>query len=277
VSSLAAAVGKRPDLVSYYQDWTRPLNAAGATALCAAGILPLLTWESWSWNDQVNGAPAVSQPAYSPQRIASGAYDTYIRSMAASIKALKCPIMLRLDQEPNGTWYPWGIGTAGMHNTAAAYVAMWRHVWTVFHNAGVRNVLWTWSPNFLYHGGHNNIAPLYPGKKYVDIVGIDGYVVQHNDNPAQLFNPTFAALTKFANNKRWMISETGVSAAYAQPSRLTKLVHAVAVNPKLIGLVYLDQQAARANWTLTATAASTRAFRAAIGVTTFGHAPLKGL
>ena len=49
--------------------------------------------------------------------------------------------MLRLDHEPNGYWYPWGLATKGMHNKAHDYVRMWRHVWRIFHRQHVHNVI----------------------------------------------------------------------------------------------------------------------------------------
>jgi hypothetical protein len=276
IRAVARQVHKAPNLIEYFKDWGQPFDPAPPRAACAAGLLPVMTWESWSWADVAHGSPAESQPAYAPRRIAAGDYDTFLRASAKAVKTLGCPIVIRLDQEANGRWYPWGVDTAGMHNTAAQYVAMWRHVWTVFHQVGATNVIWAWSPNFLYRGGINTIRSLYPGNKYVDMVGIDGYVIAQ-PSEATVFNQTLSELSTFAGTKPWIIAETGVAAGPGQAKRITTLLHSVAVNPKLIGLVYLDQPAARANWSLNATAASERAFRRGIGVPAYGHAPLPGL
>jgi hypothetical protein len=270
---IAAQTHKTPNLVEYFQDWTHPFDTASARQACDAGILPALTWESWSWEDAFGGATAFSQPSYSPSRIAAGAYDGYIRRTAQAIKSLGCPIMLRLDQEPNGQWYPWGLGTAGMHNTAAEYVAMWRHVWGIFHAVGVHNVIWVWSPNFLYRSGLNHLSSLYPGDRYVDAVGIDGYLLHPADKPAIIYDPTLRELRGIAGDKPWLISETGVATGPHQAAQITALLHAVATNKRLIGLVYLDRDATRANWTFSASAASLQAFRHGIDVSSYGQAP----
>jgi beta-mannanase len=272
----AATVHKKPDVVLFYQDWTHKLNVTGANALCAAGIVPALTWESWSWADSKDGSPVPTQPAYSPRRIASGSYDSYIRSMAAQVKSVKCPMIMRLDQEANGFWYPWGDATPGMQNTPADYVAMWRHVWTVFEQAGVRNVAWMWSPNYLTAGStHNNIATLYPGDRYVDMVGIDGYVRDASDDPATLFDQTLTSLATFASAKPWVVAETGVSSKDNQASRTKTLLDSIAANPKLRGVIYFDRKTVSNDWTVTASPGSAQAFSQAIGSSTFGQAPLK--
>jgi hypothetical protein len=275
IRTVANQTGKTPNLVEYYQDWTRPFDPTAARQACAAGVLPMLTWESLSWSDTVGGGAAVraSQPAYAPRRIASGAYDSYIRATAREIKALGCPIALRLDHEPNGNWYPWGMLTAGMNNQPAQYVAMWRHVWNIFHQVGARNVIWTWSPNFAYPHGPNALQPLYPGNKYVDVVGIDGYVRYARDHPATMFNDTLRILGRFASTKPWLLAETGVASRYQQGPRIAALLHWVATNPRLMGIVYLDAAKGTTNWSFDSSASALSAFRGGIAASAFGHAP----
>jgi beta-mannanase len=45
----------------------------------------------------------------------------------------------------NGTWSPWAVGVNG--NTAAHYVAAWRHVHRIFTKVGATNATWVWCPN----------------------------------------------------------------------------------------------------------------------------------
>jgi beta-mannanase len=272
VEEIAAETHRTPNLVTYFADWTHPFDTAAARAACAAGIVPALTWESWSWEDTSKGAPAATQPSYAPRTITAGAYDGYIRRTAAAIKSLGCPIMLRLDQESNGAWYPWAVGTPGMDNTAAQYVAMWRHVWQIFHTVGADNVIWLWSPNIRWQPGVRNLAELYPGNKYVDIVGIDGYLISPGDTPGIVFDSTMRELRSVAPNKPWLIAETGVAAGPNQPAQITALLAAVAANPRLIGLVYLDEPEALGNWSFTGAPASVVAFRRGIDSPTYGQA-----
>ena len=271
VQQLAKQVHKTPGMIEYYQDWADSFDPTRANQACAAGMIPALTWESWDWRDLVNGKVAVSQPSYAPRRIAAGAFDDYINSTAAMIKSVHCTIVVRFDQEPNGGWYPWGVGTAGMHNTASQYVAMWRHVWTIFHRANVHNVIWCWSPNIFLQAHAYPLRALYPGNRYVDLVGIDGYLYRHHDTPHTLFDPLMAKLQRFASSEPWFVAETGVSTTRQQPRGIRSLLHAVAKDRRLRGLVYLDEPAHRANWTFETHPASLRAFRKGIHASAYGR------
>lgn len=272
VRAIAKKVHKTPQIIEYYQDWADSFDPTTANRACAAGIVPALTWESWDWSDTKHGAVAVTQPDYAPRRIATGSFDPYISATAAAIKSVQCTIMLRFDQEPNGGWYPWGVGTAGMRNTAAQYVAMWHRVWTIFHRANVQNVIWCWSPNILSRTRSYPLRALYPGNRYVDVVGLDGYLYRRHDTPHMLFDPLMAKLKRFAATKPWFVAETGVSTTRKQPRGITRLLHSVAADSRLQGLVYLDEPAHRADWSFDSHPAALRAFRRGIGVPVYGHA-----
>jgi mannan endo-1,4-beta-mannosidase len=159
-----------------------------------------------------------------------------------------------------------------MDNTAAQYVAMWRHIWGIFHAVGASNVIWVWSPNIRWQPGVRNLAALYPGDKYVDIVGIDGYLVSSGDTPGIVFDSTMRELRTVASDKPWLLAETGVAAGPDQPAQITALLAAVAANPRLIGLVYLNGAEPFGNWTFTDAPASVLAFRRGIDSPTYGRA-----
>jgi hypothetical protein len=272
LNAAATLAKKKPNLLEYYEDWTHPFDPVGAQGACDAGITPMLTWESWSWENIGAHGPKYSQPKYAPRKIAAGKYDSYIKTFAESVKSLHCTIMLRFDQEPNGFWYPWGLSAKKMHNTTAQYRAMWHHVWNVFHKVGAKNVVWMWSPNYLYKGSVNSLKGLYPGNKYVDMVGIDGYLLNPTDTPNKIFGPVTKTLKKVAPKKPWIVAETGVAAGPKQPKQITSLLNSVAKNKKLDGLVYLDQQAPRANWSFSASKKSIKAFSKGIANTVYGSA-----
>jgi beta-mannanase len=85
------------------------------------------------------------------------------------------PILVRWGHEFNGNWYPWGI--ANNNADPSRYVRAYRHVHDLVVATGARNVQWVWafnngsSPDEAY----NDPALAYPGDRYVDWVGIDGY------------------------------------------------------------------------------------------------------
>jgi beta-mannanase len=203
--------------------------------------------------------------------IAHGRYDTYIRATARAIKSIHCSLLLRFDQEPNGDWYPWGIGTVGMHNTSAQYVAMWRHVWRIFRNQHVHNVVWSWSPNLLLPR-HYPLRALYPGNHYVDIVGLDGYLWHPQDTVHSILGPLMHGLSKFASKRPWFVAETGVASGAHQAAGIRNLLHVVATNKHLHGFVYLDEPEPRADWSFGSHPASVRAFRNGIARHVYGHA-----
>jgi beta-mannanase len=253
-------------------------------------MLPLYTWESWDTKDigdnthngtTIHNTALWAQPDFAPSKIIAGDFDPYIRATAQLIASLPCPIALRFDQEVNGYWYPWGETTTGMSATpatqAADYVKMWRHVWRIFQAVHATNVLWVWSPNFqsLKHTGYPDLAAGYPGDKFVDWVGIDGY---YYNNPNQtfdgLFGPTIQQVQVAAPNKPLMIAETGVG-TYPDPAtkagQITNLLHAVATDNRINGVVYFDlhKNNDRSNWRLDETPQSLAAFTAGIASSTF--------
>jgi hypothetical protein len=276
INKVTQETGKQPNMSLFYNAWNSAaaagysnVNVTAIQNACNAGMLPMLTWESWDTSVTGPHGPAWSQPDFAPSVIANGKYDAYIRASAEKIKATHCPVALRLDQEDNGSWYPWGIATAGMHNSAADYVAMWRHVWGIFNSVGASNVLWVWSPN-VQSAKHPNLPALsasYPGGKYVDWVGIDGYMY---NNPAETFHdrfqPTFDQLRAFVPNTPWIIGEVGVGSGSSKPAQLKNVVSAVARRKRLVGMNYFDTNKSTdaSNWTLDETQESLAAFRTAI-------------
>jgi hypothetical protein len=258
-------------VLSYFRDWTKPIDVQTNRRVCHAGVVPNLTWESWDTNvKSSNGSAAFSQPKYAPRRIAAGVFDHFIRQQAKRIKQIHCPVILRFDHEMNGYWYPWGLRTAGMHNKAHDYVRMWRHVWRVFRSVHARNVIWDWCPNYLGRNGKVRLKALYPGKKYVDLVGIDGYLLHSSDTPGRIFGPIMHQLHRIAPHRPWYIGETGAPNNSQQPAQIRALVRKVARTKRLVGFIYFDEPGSRANWTFSDRPSSVSAFRKAIHSRKFG-------
>jgi hypothetical protein len=265
--------GKQPNMSLFYNAWGAAaasgyanVNVTAIDNACQAGMLPMLTWESWDTATTDSHGVAWDQPDFAPSVIAGGKYDPYIRAVAAKIKTAPCPVAVRLDQEVNGYWYPWGIKTADMNNSAADYVSMWQHVWTIFHNAGVSNVLWVWSPNVQSkkHAGLPDLSASYPGDKYVDWIGIDGYIASADQTFHDRFQPTFDQLRAFVPDKPWIIAECGVSTNASKPRQLKNVVSAVARRKRLVGMNYFNTNKSTGNYLLDETSESLSAFRNAI-------------
>ena len=69
---------------------------------------------------------------------------------------------------------PWGGGSGAFAgNTAADYVAAWRHVVSIFRADGAANAEFVWAPNV--DDGGIPFTQYFPGDEWVDDVGLDGY------------------------------------------------------------------------------------------------------
>lgn len=170
----------QPIFVTWDEDRDPPSELFGRRlpAIWAAGRVPMVTWE-----------PFTTDPSDTPtdvsRRIARGDHDGYLDRWRSSLRAwLAGPdgelgtgddrhLYLRLAHEPNGDWYPWApIGGAGPGD----YVRMWRTVHRSLMSGGVTtdHVRWVWAVNHA-DAGDTRAEDLYPGDRYVDWVGVDGF------------------------------------------------------------------------------------------------------
>jgi beta-mannanase len=193
-----------PAFISFYKDWTLPLDVAPLHAISDKGAMPVVTWEPWSAAD-TNG---VNQPAYKLSTITAGNHDAYIRTWAANAKAYNKPIMIRFAHEMNGNWYPWSEQVNG--NAPGDYVAAWKHVVDVFETEGATNVQWVWAPNITTGTA---LAPLYPGTAYVDHTGIDGFNWGAErgawQQPWDVLDSTMVEIANIAPDKNIIVTEIG--------------------------------------------------------------------
>jgi hyaluronan synthase len=107
-------------------------------------------------------------PGITLAQIAAGDEDAYLRREADAVRTYGGMVYIRLAQEFNGNWFSWS-------GDPKAFVAAWREVWTVFHDAGATNVRWVWGPDLLTNDNAKQYAaattPYWPGSKYVNAVG----------------------------------------------------------------------------------------------------------
>lgn len=256
---LETAVG-RLDVVHYYQAWG---GAAGewdrvrADGAAAGGRRVLLTWEPW------DPAAGVSQPGYSHRAIVGGEHDAYLRRWAEGARDFGRPLELRLMHEMNGNWYPWAGGVSG--NTAQSYVAAWRHVHGIFRDVGASNVRFVWSANADDVPAGNKMEPYYPGRTYVDLLALDGYnwgVVQGKGtwrSYEQVFASSYARVTRLGPQQVW-ITETASATSGGDKAGWVRAMLASRRFPRVTALVWFDVVKER-DWSLTSSAAVTRAFR----------------
>lgn len=237
LESFARAIGRQPNLVTYYSSWGVPFQTSFATAAATHGATTLVQLDPKN----------VSLAA-----IASGQSDTYLRSYAAAVKAFRVQVVLSFGHEMNGNWYSWGY----QHTPANVFVAAWRHIVTVFRTAGVRNVTWLWTVNITAKDGHiPDPASWWPGNSYVNWVGIDGYYYTNSQNFAQVFGPTIIEV-RALTSAPILIAETGASLAAGQSVKVTDLFAGIQAYG-LLGFVWFDANdtAQGLDWRLSSPAA----------------------
>jgi mannan endo-1,4-beta-mannosidase len=256
ITAFGKAIGFTPRITSYYSTFSQPFAVSFARAMAAQGTQVLVQW-------QPRGA--------SNEAIAAGEFDSYIQAFAQAVASVNAQVIISYGQEMNGNWYQWGTSGQG-NSTPAAYIAAYRHVWSLFEQAGVHNVTWLWDPNVDYSSA-TPLASVYPGDQYVDWVGLDGYYSTPQTTFSGLFGPSIATFRTFTH-KPLVIGESGVSGASAG-SQLTGLF-AGADLAGAVALVYFDQAQSgdpmHQDWRVEDNPPALAAFRAA--VLQYGERPL---
>lgn len=261
LAAITAAAGEAPSSLLFYEDFQQAPPISALDASVARGARPIVTWEPWTWGG------GISQPAYALKNITAGTFDAYIANWAKGLAAWGKPLTLRFAHEMNGNWYPWDEGVNG--NQPGDYVAAWRHVHDLFARAGATNVSWLWSPNVPYAGA-TSLSELYPGAKYVDQVGLDGYNWGTSQTwstwtaPQDLFGPGLAALRNLAPKKPIVIAETAsAEAGGSKPDWISQLVAYLDAQADVSTFVWFDEDK-EVDWRFDSTQASADAFRAAL-------------
>lgn len=240
VRSFSRATGARIAMVEIYTRFGAPFPGLASHRVTSSGARPLIQWNP-------RGSPLA--------KIAAGGYDTYLRSYAASVKRFGRQVVLSFGHEMNGSWNSWGAG----HVRPSTFVAAWRRIHNVFARAGVHNVTWSWDPS---HVG-DLPRPWWPGPRYVDTIGIDGYQ-RPGQTFAQIFADRLANIRSFTS-KPIYIAETSVAPSSDQARQIIGLFNGVQ-RFHLSGFVWFDIDHLEA-WRLEGRPAAVRAFRSAVAQT----------
>jgi hypothetical protein len=191
--------GRPPVILSYYHQWDSiPFVPSELQAAWDRGAVPMITWEPMSYEGK----------SYPMRLIQRGRFDQYIRESARAAARWGKPILLRFAHEMNGTWYPWSRGADG--NNSYRLKAVWRRVVGIFRTQGATNVQWVWTPN-VNTGGDFPFRDLYPGDRWVDWVGFDGFNWAQRgawNSFTEIVDNTYEELTKISS-RPMIVAETG--------------------------------------------------------------------
>jgi mannan endo-1,4-beta-mannosidase len=246
VASFRSYTGAHLRLVEFYNPFPGPFQGAEAQQIVAMHALPLI---------QLNPR------RISMAQVASGGYDSDIRSYAEQVKAFRCHVVLSFGHEMNGWWYPWGRPDT----PPRVFKAAWRHFHDVFAAIGVRNVIWSWDPTHQYSQYRPGevatpASEWYPGNKYVNWIGFDGYI-----GGGQTFKGIFSYQLRGIRRltrKPIYLAETGVGDGSHAARQVANLFAGIR-RWHLIGLVWFDLNR-KNSWTVEGKPAKDAAFRRAI-------------
>jgi beta-mannanase len=167
----------------------------------------------------------------------------------------------------NGNWYPWG--RAGS-NTPGRYKRAWRHVVRVFRRAGAANVAWVWTP-YADQGGGMPFAPYYPGDRWVDWVGLDGFNWGYGGTDfsfRRIFADSYRKLTRISS-RPVMIGEVGTNDA-GKAGWIRGAMRSVLRMRRIHALVWFDAPANGVDLRFSSPRSALRAFRGAAQRRRFG-------
>jgi len=169
IPALEERIGKPFEVVLMYHQLGGPLELEGMKQAARQGkIIELTIQVSHENNEDVYG--------YTPMfDLISGLKDHQLRAMAAQLKEYKEPILFRLNNEMNSDWTSYsGIITL---SDPELYILAWQHVYQVFYQEGVRNLIWVFNPNDRNYppSNWNDFTCYWPGDGYVHMIGVTGY------------------------------------------------------------------------------------------------------
>ena len=240
---LEAQVGRPLELTSTFVAWDEPFPNAGHAADRDEGRTPVIAWE---------GRDLAA--------IASGRYDALIRQRARDCREFGAPVYLRWAAEFNGQWNP-------AYGRPRLFVAAWRHLVATLRSAGATNVRWVWCP-FAVQPPRRRAEewrPYYPGDRFVDWVGMDGYnwgtarPWSRWQSFAEIFGPLYR---DYAGRKPLMICEVGSAEAGGDKAAWIRAMGSqLAGRFSKVDAVLWFHANKETDWRIDSSAASLRAFR----------------
>jgi len=152
-------------------------------------------------------AEGCADRTYSLDKLLAGDFDDDLRAYARAAAGSRIPLMLEFGTEANGDWFPW---SGPCNGGPAVFKAAWRHVVRLFRDEGATNVTWVLHLDASEPG---TLAAYYPGRQWVDWVGLSAYGAQQPSDRwvsfRSVFAPAYAALARAAPGKPIALLEFG--------------------------------------------------------------------
>jgi hypothetical protein len=181
------------------------------------------------------GAPTLAQ-------IATGRGDPWLKKFASEMVSPRDHFILSFAPEMNGAWYQYGSG----HAPPRDYIMAFRHVHDTLlkylRRDKVANLItFMWQPSAI-HRTTPNPLPYWPGAKFVDEIGLDGYYFFPSDTFRGIFGKTLRLLRARTPTTPILIGETAVGPRTGHQAADIKDLFAGIRQNHLLGLIWFDKR-----------------------------------
>lgn len=217
-SAFAKAIGRKPNLAIRFFNWGAEPPARFVEQSAAAGAESLLELEPRD---------------ISLQDIIAGHGDGYLKRVGTALAATHSQVMLSFAPEMDGRWYPWGF----THRPARVFRQAWRHVYREITKVPGTKITWVWQISHKFRRAES-LHPLWPGGKYVSVVGIDGYYERSRDTFHTIFGSTIKIVRRFTQ-KPVLITETAVGQIAGRTAKIPGLFSGMS-KYDVRGIVWFD-------------------------------------
>lgn len=170
------------------------------------------------------------------EQITAGVGDKWLNNFARSVAKLRDHIIFSFAPEMNGKFYIYGSENV----SGKSYISAYRHVYRVLaKSAAGKYITFMWQPSAI-HRSTPDPSVEWPGSRYVDLIGLDGYYYYKSDTFAAIFGKTLAELGALAPTTPIMLGETASAPnLHRQRWDIRNLFSGVESN-HLVGLIWFD-------------------------------------
>jgi hypothetical protein len=258
---LRKAVGKRVRVVSVYLSTGKSLNPSLIRWANKNRVQLMITWMP------DNGKAKRVQPRFRLAKIGRGSEDKRLIRLGKETKRLKLAPIIRPMPEMNTPWYPWS-GTVNKNN-AKKYKKAFKRVRARLKKGGGKRVRIMWAPyvRSFPQRPTNTIANYFPGRRYVDLVGVSGYnfgTVRSLSwaEPYDLFRVAYRDITALAAKPFWIAETASTNKGGNKALWISRLGKLQSKLPLLQGVVWYDVKERNGDFRVRQNKRTTRTFRA---------------
>jgi hypothetical protein len=220
IEEFETMVGKHQAIIASSSYWgEQSFPTANLNVIWRHGAMPLVFWSPWDRPYQQNHGP----DKFSLNAIIEGKWDAYIDKWADAAREFGKPMIVAFGVEMNGDWFPWSGWFYGADEWVGDIPDEWegpehfkkayRYVVDRVRARGAANIKWMFhTNNYSYPLDTWNFAPAYyPGREYVDWLGMSVYGQQFKDEPwanvASLVDWPYEEMTRLDPTTPIMIAE----------------------------------------------------------------------